>query len=189
MVGFHKIFRWSWNGSGSLRVFLVGSTELSHLAAEINEFNSEEDGETDLSRLEVTRADLTLTPEEEQRLTSKGQPHGCIAVFSNSSTFEFCKNWLKNGVICPEAPFRRLPVSLVFTADENLTEGEIDQLVQNAKALMDNLRENGSQPGSFIAPEGGIYLAMRPIQQVCIRIKIPFTIVKQAHVSKFRDQD
>ena len=162
--------RWSWNGSGNLRVFLVGSNELSHLAAEINETNSEngETAENDLSRLEVMTSEVTLTPEEEVRLTSKGLPHGCIAVFSNTSTFEFCQNWLKNAVINPEAPFRRLPVSLVFTADEDLPEGEIDHLVKNAKAFMGNLRDSGSQPGSFIAPEGGIYLAMRPIQQVSL---------------------
>ena len=153
-----------------MRIILLGSSELSHLAAEINESSSEEDlveSSATLSRLEVVNVEVELSADEEARLTSKGV-HGCIAVFSNRATFDFCSKWLHQAVIGDESSFRHLPVSLLLAADEALDERQVEQLVADGKRLMADLKAADSSTGSFFTPEGGVYLDMRPIQQVNI---------------------
>lgn len=53
-----------------------------------------------------------------------------------------------------------------MASDQDLSEAENDQLIEDGKRLMAELKRADSSTGSFVAPEGGVYLDMRPIQQV-----------------------
>lgn len=91
--------RWSWSGGENLKIILLGSDGLTReLATEIqNDCQSEDTNET-TSSLEVIKIEEPYSDGIKLELLKK-RPHGCIAVYSNRETFEYCQNWLTKSIL------------------------------------------------------------------------------------------
>ena len=92
-----KIFRWSWSGGENLKIILLGANGLTkELAAEITQ-SPESGEETSSSSLEVIKVEEAYERVKVELLTRR--PHGCIAVYSDRTTFDYCHEWLTASLV------------------------------------------------------------------------------------------
>jgi len=153
--------RWSWSGGENLKIILLGANGLTkELAAEIT--HSPDSGEeTSSSSLEVIKVEEAYERVKVELLTRR--PHGCIAVYSDRTTFDYCHEWLTASLV----DFKGLPVSILMASDRDLADADRDELINKGKQLVDQLSPTST--GRFIAPLGGSYLDMRRIHQSQIK--------------------
>ena len=82
-----------------MKIILLGSDGLTReLATEIqNDCQSDETNDSTTS-LEVIKIEEPYSDVIKLELLKK-RPHGCIAVYSNRETFEYCQNWLTKSIL------------------------------------------------------------------------------------------
>ena len=82
-----------------MKIILLGSDGLTReLSNEIqNDCQSEDTNETTAS-LEVIKIEEPYSDVIKAELLKK-RPHGCIAVYSNRETFEYCQTWLTKSIL------------------------------------------------------------------------------------------
>ena len=80
-----------------MKIILLGANGLTkELAAEITQ-SPESGEETSSSSLEVIKVEEAYERVKVELLTRR--PHGCIAVYSDRTTFDYCHEWLTASLV------------------------------------------------------------------------------------------